>query len=120
MTPKKIAFICSASPYGTSKAREGVDAILATSAFDQDISVIFTGEGVFQLLTEQNAQNIGQKNLSSNLQALEMFGVDQIYVRQSALTERGLSPEQLCLSAETLDDKTLAQLIDEQDQCISF
>ena len=42
----KVAFVSRQAPHGTSIAREAQDAILATSALTDDLSVFFIGDGV--------------------------------------------------------------------------
>ena len=50
---KRVAFIFSSAPHGSASGREGLDALLATSALTEEIGVFFVGDGVFQLLSEQ-------------------------------------------------------------------
>lgn len=52
---KRVAFVFSSAPHGSAAGREGLDALLATSALTDDIGVFFVGDGVFQLLPEQRA-----------------------------------------------------------------
>lgn len=51
---KRLAFIFTQPPHTSSAGREGLDALLAASAFSEDIQVFFVGDGVFQLLPNQN------------------------------------------------------------------
>ncbi|MGL5554622.1 MAG: DsrE family protein, partial [Aeromonas veronii] len=50
---KKIAFICSRGPHGHTAGREGLDALLATSAMTDELALFLIGDGVLQLLKEQ-------------------------------------------------------------------
>ncbi len=50
---KRIAFVFSTAPHGTTSVREGLDALLATSALTDDLAVFFIADGVFQLLPGQ-------------------------------------------------------------------
>ena len=50
---KRIAFVFSTVPHGTAAGREGLDALLATSALTDDLAVFFIADGVFQLLPGQ-------------------------------------------------------------------
>lgn len=40
-------------PHGSASGREGLDALLATSALTEDLGVFFIGDGVFQILQGQ-------------------------------------------------------------------
>ncbi len=50
---KRVAFVFSSAPHGSASGREGLDALLATSALTDEIGVFFVGDGVFQLLPGQ-------------------------------------------------------------------
>ena len=50
---KRVAFVFSTVPHGSSSGREGLDALLATSALTEDLGVFFIGDGVFQILQGQ-------------------------------------------------------------------
>ncbi|MFA0812589.1 sulfurtransferase complex subunit TusC [Microbulbifer epialgicus] len=91
----KTLTICRAAPYGSALAREGLEAILAAAAMGQEVDLLFLGDGVFQLLDNQSPEGIQQKSLHRNLQALPMFGPEQLYVCASSLSERGINPKQI-------------------------
>jgi len=116
----KLLFINRSPPYGTTQAKESLDAVLAAATFEQDVSVLFMGDGILQLLNEQNGQLIAQKNLSSMLSVLEMYDVDKIYVQAQAITERGLSQHDFCLKTKVLSNAEITALIKEQDSLLSF
>ena len=117
---KSFLLINRQAPYGSSAARDALDVALTASVFEQDISLLFLADGVFQLLQDQQPQGIQQKNISANLSALPMYDIDQIFVSASALKARGLKKEQLSLPAELLDDQQIAALISRHDQVMSF
>ena len=50
---KRVAFVFSTVPHGSASGREGLDALLATSALTEDLGVFFIGDGVFQILQGQ-------------------------------------------------------------------
>ncbi|WP_252403065.1 DsrE family protein, partial [Escherichia coli] len=43
---KRVAFVFTSAPHGSTSGREGLDALLATSALTEDIGVFFLGDGV--------------------------------------------------------------------------
>ncbi|WP_299592495.1 sulfurtransferase complex subunit TusC [uncultured Microbulbifer sp.] len=117
---KSILALCRHAPYGNTLAREGLEAVLACAAMDQTPEVLLINDGVFQLL-QQNPEQIGEKNLHRNLQALPMFGVEILYVCRKSVEQRGLCPDDLCVpGAEiTLLDDT-GTFIGKFDQVLSF
>jgi len=118
--PKKILFVNTRAPYGSSMARDALDALLAASAYEQDLSVLFLGEAVFQLLRNQNPKAISMKNLAATLPVLPMYDIKQIYVQESALSSRGLSIDDLVLPAKVLGEDEIAALMDSQGAILSF
>ncbi len=108
---KQLTLISRHSPYGSVTAREALDVALASAAFDMQVSLVFLGDGVFQLCQNQQPNELGLKNLSSNLQALELFGVEAFYVLDSDLCARGLEADSLCLPVQVLDAQALRTLL---------
>jgi tRNA 2-thiouridine synthesizing protein C len=118
---KKLLFISRHAPYGTSLAKEALDAVLAASAYNQDISLLFMDDGVFQLLNNQETKSIHQKNFAMMLQALSYYDIEQVYVHQESLQARHLSPNELLFTGiRIMDNNTTAALFAEQDHLLSF
>jgi tRNA 2-thiouridine synthesizing protein C len=118
---RKILFVSRKAPYGNSQSREALDALLAASAYDQELSLLFMDDGVFQLLSNQNSTLIHQKNMASSLKALELYGVENIYCLADSLIQRGLNRADLIFEDIKLIDNIAANnLMSQQDQLISF
>ncbi|MFL0798465.1 MAG: sulfurtransferase complex subunit TusC [Cellvibrionaceae bacterium] len=117
---KKLLFVSRQAPYGNSLPREALDAVLAASAYEQDISYLFMNDGVFQLLKQQDPTEIGLKNLSATLQALELYGVDKIFACKESLQQRGLNQADLCMNVQVMERSALQSLLHSQDKILSF
>ena len=61
-----------------------------------------------------------QKNLGANLQALPMFGVDELFACHHSLCQRGLAADALALPVQVLDDSALSALIARFDQVVTL
>ena len=120
MNTKKILFINRQAPYGSSIAKESLDAVLTASAYGQDISVLFMGDGVFQLLKGQNTEKLACKNLSATLPVLPMYDIEKLYVQASALSARNLSVDDLIMPVEPLNEQQITSLMDQQNKLLSF
>lgn len=92
---KKFMYVNRKAPYGTIYAWESLEVVLIGAAFDQDVSLAFIGDGVFQLVANQDTSNSGFKNFSPTYAALGDYGVTKIYVEKESLEERGLSIDDL-------------------------
>ncbi len=117
---KKILFISRHAPYGRSLAKEALDALLAASAYGQDISLLFMNDGVLQLKQGQDSDPLAAKNISATLPILPMYDIEKIYVQKSALQQRGLNREQLVMETIALSDQDITQLMEAQDSILSF
>jgi len=117
---KSMLIISRQGPWGGPAAREALDIALAGGAFDLELGMLFLDDGVLQLAIDQQPMHLEQKNLSANLQALPMFGVDQLFVSRSSLTRRGLGEQALALAVEVLDDDELSALLERFDHVVTL
>ncbi len=62
---KRVAFVFTRAPHGSSAGREGLDAVLATGALSDDIGLFFIGDGVLQLNSEQQPENIHSRHYAA-------------------------------------------------------
>ncbi len=95
MATKKFMFVNRKSPYGTVYALESLEVVLISAAFEQDVSLAFLDDGVYQITKGQNTDGIGQKNFSSTYKALGDYEIKKLYVEKESLEERGLTPDDL-------------------------
>jgi tRNA 2-thiouridine synthesizing protein C len=107
---------------------------LIGAAFEQDVSVVFVDDGVYQLTKGQNTESVGMKNFSPTYNALGDYDVNKIYVDKESLDERGLSLDDLLeLKYEDEDDdwaekesiqvvsrKEIGEIMDQSDVVFSF
>lgn len=117
---KSLLIISRQAPWAGPGAREALDIALAGGAFDLPISMLFLDDGVFQLAPEQRPSSVEQKDLQANLQALPLFGVEELYASAHSLTERGLDASSLTLATQILDDAALRDLLQTHDQVITI
>ena len=117
---KKFMYVNRKGPYGTVYALEGLEVVLITAAFDQDVSMVFIDDGVFQIKKDQETSGINMKNFSPTYRALEGYEVEKIYVERESLKARGLDEDDLVISVEVLGSQQVADLMDQQDVIVSF
>ena len=117
---KKFMFVNRKAPYGTIYALESLEVVLITATFDQDVSLVFIDDGVYELIKGQQTKGIGVKNFSPSYRALEGYDVEKLYVDSASLTQRGLTEADLLVPVELLDAQQMGQLMAEQDVILSF
>ena len=94
-TKKKFMFVNRKAPYGTIYALEALEVVLISAAFEQDVSLAFLDDGVYQLVKGQNTSAIGMKNFSPTYRALGDYEITRLLVERESLDERGLTPKDL-------------------------
>jgi tRNA 2-thiouridine synthesizing protein C len=117
---RSMLIITRQAPWAGPSAREALDIALAGGAFELPLGLLFLDDGVFQLAPAQDAAALQQKDLTANLQALPMFGVDALYASARSLDERGLAEAGLSLAVEVLDDAALGALLNRYDHVITL
>ncbi|MDR3432965.1 MAG: sulfurtransferase complex subunit TusC [Rouxiella aceris] len=118
---KKVAFVFTQGPHGSSAGREGLDALLATSALSEDIGVFFVADGVLQLLPGQQPEKILARNYIATYGVLPLYDVDQCFVCEASLRERGLANiNNWVLDVEKLSPEILRQHLISYDVIMTF
>jgi tRNA 2-thiouridine synthesizing protein C len=131
---KKFMYVNRRAPYGTIYAWESLEVVLIGAAFEQDVSLAFVDDGVYQIMKNQDTSELGIKNFSPTYSALGDYDINKIYVEKESLEERGLTVDDLLpLTWEDEDDdwaekdsirvvsaEELKALFEEQDVLLSF
>ncbi|MFN2308341.1 MAG: sulfurtransferase complex subunit TusC [Gammaproteobacteria bacterium] len=117
---KKFMYVNRKAPYGTIYALESLEVVLIAAAFDQDVSLVFMDDGVYQIKKGQDTKGIGMKNFSPTYRALEGYDIEKLYVEKESLESRGLSADDLIVPVEVLNKDELTSLMEEQDVIMSF
>ncbi|WP_077288404.1 sulfurtransferase complex subunit TusC [Cognaticolwellia aestuarii] len=89
-TTKSIAIVNTQAPFSSATGKEALDAALIFGSFEQAISLFFIGDGVFQVIGNQNASSLETKDYLKTFSALTFYDIENIYVCQQSLTERNL------------------------------
>jgi len=116
---KKFMYVNRRAPYGTIFALECLEVVLISAAFEQDVSLIFLDDGVFQLKKNQDTTGIGMKNFSNTYRALDDYEVEKIYVEKESLEARGLTSDDLIIPVEVLSSEEMREIMAQQDVVIS-
>jgi len=117
---KKFLYVNRKAPYGTIYALESLEVVLIGAAFEQDVSVAFVDDGVYQLTKGQDTKGLEMKNFSPTFRALEDYDVTKLYVEKEALQARGLSEADLVVPVEVVNAQRMAEIMEGQDVILSF
>ncbi len=117
---KKFLYVNRKAPYGTIYALESLEVVLIGAAFEQDVSLAFLGDGVYQLAKGQDTKGLQVKNFSPTFGALEDYDVTKLYVEQEALNARGLTEADLVVPVEAVSAERMTEIMEAQDVILSF
>lgn len=118
----KLAFLFRTAPHGNAISREGLDALLAATAFcdEEEISVFFIDDGVLNLLDGQNPELLLQKDFIRTFKLLDLYDIEQRFVCADSLDQYNLQTEQLIISAEKIDRTSLINKLSQAEKVFTF
>ena len=118
----KLAFLFRTAPHGNAISREGLDALLAATAFcdEEDIDVFFIDDGVLNLLDGQNPELLLQKDFIRTFKLLDLYDIEQRFVCADSLDQYNLQTEQLIISAEKIDRTSLINKLSQAEKVFTF
>lgn len=117
---KRVAFVFMTPPHGSSAGREGLDALLATSALTEEIGVFFVGDGVLQLLSEQKPTAILARDYIPAFKLMALYDIEECWLCAASLRERGLRDPSFIIEPEILEPQALRQKLDGYDVILRF
>jgi tRNA 2-thiouridine synthesizing protein C len=111
MTPRRILFVIAHGPHRGALPFEMLDELLVGAVFEQIVSVLFIGDGVYQLIDSGETD----RNVARGFRALPTYDVDAIFVERAALKRRGLAEDALTLPVRALTNGAMRRLIAAHD-----
>ena len=97
-------------------ANETLDLILVSGVFEQPTSVVFIGNGVWQLVGD--GSKIDRKDTVRALNALPMYDIESLYVDETSLAERGIAFEDIDLPVQAISAREVTHLLHEHNVVI--
>ena len=118
----KLAFLFRTAPHGNAISREGLDALLAATAFcdEEEIGIFFVDDGVLNLLDGQNPELLLQKDFIRTFKLLDLYDIEQRFVCADSLDQYNLQTEQLIISAEKIDSTSLINKLSQAEKVFTF
>ena len=117
---KSVLVIVRHTPYGNSLARTSLEVALSSATFDQEVALLFMGDGVLHLLPEQDSRDIETRNIAKLIASFPLYELDNLYVDEDALAQYGLNLNQLPQKLQAVDDDAMQQLLRQYDHCLGF
>ena len=118
---KSLLVVVRQPPYGSSLARTSLEVALSSASFEQEIGLLFMGDGVLQLLPEQDSTAIGVRNMAKLIASFPLYELNTLFADEAALQRYGLEDKhQLPQSLQRLDDDAMRLLFDRYDHILGF
>lgn len=92
---KKVLVIVTKAPHGTFYVQEALDVMFIMTAYEIDLSVLFTGDGVLALKSNQVTKAVGTKGFIASIGALADWDIKEVFVDAEAMRSRELSQDML-------------------------
>lgn len=117
----KLAFVFTESPFASSASREGLDALLAATAFvdEEQIGVFFIGDGVLNLYPQQ-PHLLSQKDIQAAFKLLDLYEIEQRYSAQEAWQSVGLDAEQGIIQTQCVTLEKLLHTLADAEKVLTF
>ncbi|MCR9258226.1 MAG: DsrE family protein [Pseudomonadaceae bacterium] len=112
---KKLMCVINQPPYANSHVLELLETAMVAAVFDMQVSLLFCGEGLWNLLQKQNADPLGQRTVSKVLLAMPDYDVSAIYVCADTLQDKQIDTDEFVLPVTFLNKAAQADLMSEQD-----
>lgn len=116
---RNILLLQRHSPFNDSKGREALDILLAMAAVEHHVSVLFSGDAVYQLLPTRPHSDFKLKAYPLSFKLFALYDIEQLYVCQLSLEQRGINASDLSINVTGLDIQGIAELFARQHQVIS-
>ena len=116
---KRVAFVFSSAPHGSAAGREGLDALLATSALTDDLGVLSV-TACFRLSGQQPGKILARDYIAT-FKLLSLYDIEQCWLCAASARERGLAADTpWVVDVESLEPEALRARLDEFNVILRF
>jgi len=116
----KTNIIVSHAAFQGAEFKEAVDLALVAAAFDQDITLIFIQQGIYNLIKGQNADALNDKTHTDILTGLEFYDIEKLWVERESLDQTGLLVENLIDGVSIIEQQQINQSNQQANHLVNF
>lgn len=109
-----IALVQTKAPFDDVYARETQDLILALAAVEHCVTIIYSGDAIYQLIKGDDSAILGVKDLRARQKLYSLYDIEALYVCEESLSARGFSQQDLTIEATVLTPLELRALLSAQ------
>lgn len=115
-----VAIINSKAPFNSNAGKDALDVALLFGSFEQKVSLFFQGDGVYQLIANQDGSLLAIKDYLKTFSAFEFYDIEDVYVCQQSLIERQLSKTFHIDNVQVLTNKAFAVALSKHKHVLRF
>jgi tRNA 2-thiouridine synthesizing protein C len=117
---KSVAIINTNAPLSKANAKDALDVALIFGSYEQSVSLYFQGDGVYQLIAEQQPEKVQQKDFLKTFAALEFYDIENIYVCHHSLIQRGLADNFSIENVQVLNSNDFSTSLHQHQTILRF
>ncbi len=115
---KKVAIVFTQSAFSFSNSREAQDLAMALAAVEHQVTLVYLGAAVTQLLPLSPAQNLGVKDFTAAQKLFALYDIEQVVVAEDAMLLYQLALNDLRIEAAVLAKAEINTLLLQQDHVL--
>ncbi|WP_206485739.1 sulfurtransferase complex subunit TusC [Thalassotalea sp. G2M2-11] len=119
-TEKSIALLNTTAPFASPNAKDALDIAMIMGSFEQPTYLFFAGDGVWQLKSKQDPSKINVKDFLKTFSAFEFYDIEDIYVCQQSLDERGLAADFHIKNVQLLSTESFSHQLKQHHTVLTF
>ena len=116
---KSILIRMSKSPSSGLTSGEQLETAMVAATFEQEVSILFVGDGIFNLLPAKETKEVRGYNIEKILLALPTFEVNDLFVCERSLEHRRIGISNLPKNAKVITFEDQRRLIKTTDAVLS-
>ena len=116
---KSVLIRMSKSPLNGLISGEQLETAMVAATFEQEVSILFTGDGVLNLLPTKETKEVTGYNIEKMLLALPTFDVNDLFICKRSLEQRQIGVFSLPKNATLITFEDQRRLIKTTDVVLS-
>ena len=105
---------------GSATGQEALECAFAFSSLEIEVALFFQGDGIWQLMSEQDTALNGFKTHSKAYSALPLYDITAIFVCEDSLQQRGVVASNLIIPVTQLSLRAFSERLNQYQQVLRF